>query len=255
MNDRLAADNLSAAIKTLYRVFEKYPLALKMDGSPYTIEEGDDRVFHRVALWNLTSEDLQKFAYRALTTWGTEDDFKHFLPRLLELMATDEEWLPNHEMMGGKLHYAEWLSWPEDEVSAIRSFLQAWWIDALSKPVQKFDSCDNLGPILGVFAQADIDLKPYIEAWRADQSLNSAFHLTLFYQQGIAPFVKPSGQIELSWWKQRESQKTQLMEWLFDARTIEFLEQKSKEPGIGLFAEEMRTAIEELQVLRNQNRN
>lgn len=118
---------LRAAIEQLYRVFARYPLNPNMDGSPIHAD---------LAKWNaqlaakllreLTEDDLVIFYFKVLTTWGEEKDFKHFLPRILELLTTFpmgwEEWVALD-----KLNYGHWSTWPETEQQAICDYLWAFW--------------------------------------------------------------------------------------------------------------------------------
>jgi hypothetical protein len=63
--------------------------------------------------WNATAE-----------TWGDWDDFKHFLPRLLELVSTGElaDYSPDmlFSSIGYQSHY-----WPDNERAAVRVYLDA----------------------------------------------------------------------------------------------------------------------------------
>ena len=61
-------------------------------------------------LRDLTDTDLKKYAFKALTTWGNADDFRHFLPRLFELEAVHPQrivGLVDPEILFGKLAYAQ----------------------------------------------------------------------------------------------------------------------------------------------------
>jgi hypothetical protein len=75
----------------------------------------------------LTWADLGIFAFKALTNFGDADDFRHFLPRLLELYVLDHSGAPHTLfMLFEKLNAATWTRWPGHEVAAIRRFIDAW---------------------------------------------------------------------------------------------------------------------------------
>ena len=65
-----------------------------------------------------------------MTTWGTEEDFKHFLPRLLELVTAEESItdVVDSEVLLGKLAYADWTHWPSEEQKAVNDYLNALWL-------------------------------------------------------------------------------------------------------------------------------
>ena len=52
------------------------------------------------------------------STWGMVDEFKHFLPRLLELTAMGAL-LTEGEIILGKLSQAGWQAWPADEQASL----------------------------------------------------------------------------------------------------------------------------------------
>lgn len=54
------------------------------------------------------------------------DDFKHLLPRLLELVV--QGYFSIYRNPGlGKLEQSRWLEWNKKEIEAVRSFVLAWW--------------------------------------------------------------------------------------------------------------------------------
>ena len=78
-------------------------------------------------LRELDAEDLGKYSLKAVTTWGDEYDFKHFLPRILELWDD----CVSHDMLFMKLQYLHWETWPPQEKDAIvvyfESILKSLW--------------------------------------------------------------------------------------------------------------------------------
>lgn len=124
------SEELKAAIEGLYDTFSSYPFSSTMEGCPCCVSEGDKSALHSKSLRELTEEDIQRYAYKAMTTWGEVEDFKHYLPRIFELASTTE-FIVDTFVVLGKLDYAHWKSWPRDEVTAIEKFLLAWWADAV----------------------------------------------------------------------------------------------------------------------------
>jgi hypothetical protein len=61
----------------------------------------------------LEVEDVQEYAAAALTTVGTVEDYKHFLPRLLDLSVGSAVVEP--EVIALKLKAADWLGWPQNQ--------------------------------------------------------------------------------------------------------------------------------------------
>ncbi|MGD1847982.1 MAG: hypothetical protein ACFB10_21525 [Salibacteraceae bacterium] len=116
---------LSAATKELYQAFEKYPFRLTT-GSPLTVSEKDKAILHSKPLRLLGDEELSRYAFKAMTTWGELNDFKHYLPRIFELAATRELGVATFVVLG-KLDHGEWKTWEPVEQETITNFLKAWW--------------------------------------------------------------------------------------------------------------------------------
>jgi hypothetical protein len=92
-------------------------------------------VTHR-ALRELTQDDLGLYAGKAMTTWGTVEDFKHFLPRLFELTAAFQALYEEYVVLN-KLDYGQWRSWPPAEIAAVERYLLALWdVVLVSEPWQ-----------------------------------------------------------------------------------------------------------------------
>lgn len=119
---------LSESIRQLYNCFLRYPLKAKIEGCPHCNLGNSESALHNKSLNDLTWDDLGVYPFKAMTTFGDVDDFKHFLPRILELLATD--FFNAHydtELILGKLNYGKWAEWPPEEQAAIRQFLDRWF--------------------------------------------------------------------------------------------------------------------------------
>src|SRR5262245_5581830 len=120
-------DALRRAIETLYEVFGCYGLKSKMDLCPDCELDAAEASLRTRPLQTLTWKDFGVYPFKAMTTFGDESDFKHFLPRLFELYALDREGARyGVATVFEKLDYAAWTSWPEPEAAAIRDAVRAW---------------------------------------------------------------------------------------------------------------------------------
>jgi hypothetical protein len=61
-------------IKTLYRVFSRYPRPTQLEGCPCCTNAERSRELSSVALHALSATGLGHYAFKALSTWGTLDD-------------------------------------------------------------------------------------------------------------------------------------------------------------------------------------
>jgi len=118
-------EELKIATEELYKTFKKYTFKLT-EGSPLTVSESDKLTLHSKQLRELEDEDISRYAFKAMTTWGDDNDFKHYLPRIFELAATRKLIVDTFVVLG-KLEYGNWTEWESQEISTINKFLHSWW--------------------------------------------------------------------------------------------------------------------------------
>lgn len=116
-------------IKKLYQVFRHYKADELHVFSPLNDVARmalETKNLQSKTLTELKGEQLAYFAFKTMTTWGSVDDFKHFLPRLLEL-APDEPVYLDLPALLRKLDYAHWQSWPLKEQAAVQDYFITYW--------------------------------------------------------------------------------------------------------------------------------
>tara|TARA_R110000868_G_scaffold411745_1_gene708515 strand:- start:7835 stop:8314 length:480 start_codon:yes stop_codon:yes gene_type:complete len=118
-------ERLKNNIEKLYRTFEKYRGNSTMNGSPNydDLDKWNKELFSK-PLRELDKDDLFRFTGKAMTTWGSANDYKHFLPRIFELTAElktpYEIWIAFD-----KINLAEFQNWAEEEQKVIHEFMIA----------------------------------------------------------------------------------------------------------------------------------
>jgi hypothetical protein len=171
--------SLDAAIENLYHVFLTYRLPPHIDGCPHCVNEADHALIHAAPLHELTSKHLGRYAFKAMSTWGGVNEFRHFLPRLFELMVTDDEFPTEPEVLAGKLTYAAWQTWPPAEQAAVRQFFQAWW-DATIASFALRQGAITASTAIRSIATAEEDLTWYLGRWTAPPTTAKRLHLAAF---------------------------------------------------------------------------
>jgi hypothetical protein len=165
---------LGAAVATLYSVFARYGLESHVEGCPCCVHDEDQVLIRSRPLRELTDDDLDKYARKAMTTWGDADDFRHFLPRLLELATGDPS--VEVEILLSKLLAARWWEWPQPEQDAVESVLWLGWNVGLTRDPSEFDADAWLcGARI-----AGVDISRYVEAWRTSTAPTAIDHLVEF---------------------------------------------------------------------------
>lgn len=107
-----------------YEAFAHYPQPQTLEASRLRDPEKLLTQLTAKPLRLLDVEDVQEYASAALTTVGAVADFKHFLPRLLDLAVGSAVIEP--EVIALKIKTADWLTWPKSEQRIIKDvFAQA----------------------------------------------------------------------------------------------------------------------------------
>ncbi|MDJ1504913.1 hypothetical protein [Xanthocytophaga agilis] len=123
-------EELQQAIESIYSTFSVYYARSAIDGCPCCVSDADQEAIHSKSLRQLSEDDLAKYTFKAMTTWGDTADFKHYLPRIFELLATTSFPVDTFIVLG-KLTYGDWRHWKKEEQDVLTRFLFAWWTDLI----------------------------------------------------------------------------------------------------------------------------
>jgi hypothetical protein len=250
--------NVEGAIANLYDTFAHYPLRPVVSGCPCCTTLSNNVLLHSKALDKLTAKDLSKYSFKALTTWGDENDFRYFLPRLLELITFDtNDELAYPEIVLGKLRYAGYQAWDAQEQQAVHMFLFAFWQYKLNElPCEQnlYSSTAECENWLCAVAQAEDVLQPYLQAWLTMPTVPPALHLAQFVNAnylGIASFR----QLNNPFWEERPEQVRQVITWLLESQTVTYLESTFFQNVDAIFSDSLALAVDLLTQLRSQTVN
>jgi len=202
----VTADEVTrAAIDGLYEAFATRPLRECTERCEHCATVEDERALHAAPLRQVGAEAMARYATRAMTTWGDERDFAHFLPRILEIVAQDS-W-PDAEVVLAKLRRAGWRTWPGAEQRAVERYLSALWTAAISTDHPVHDA----PAVLCAIAQAVDDVGPYLAAWQDDRSAVATGHLVAF---ALSEWQPRRRRLANGFWADRRAQEHQVIDWL-----------------------------------------
>lgn len=77
-------DALIEALETLHPLFARHRIGDLVEGCPCCVDPRDGRTLATTPMKELPDELVGRYAFSALYTWGTEEDFLHFLPVILD---------------------------------------------------------------------------------------------------------------------------------------------------------------------------
>lgn len=228
MNDFQAIETrVRGTIENLYSIFANYRLRPHVEGCPCCTSKNQQKKIHSKTLRELEPENLQDFAFKAMTTWGDVDDFKHFLPRLFEIQTFSPTWAMDSEVLFGKLDYGHWLTWPEAEQAAVESYLQAYWPFCLAK---KSDLGD-VGTWLCSIAQPVSDLTPYLKYWLENLDEEATWYLAGFIYYNHQEIVTKS-KLGNAFWDSCGERVKQIIDWLRNPETAKAFREAIAKNGL-----------------------
>ncbi len=126
---RIIGTPLEGKINDLYAAFSRYPrFSNQPRGCTHCVSIEEENEIKNIALRELTPDNFGHIAANICTeTWGDVEDFKHFLPRILELSVLGEFILPQRWMVAKTLHRYGWMDWPEEERGSVENLFHTLW--------------------------------------------------------------------------------------------------------------------------------
>lgn len=204
---------MTEIIEELYEAFRPYRLGTTIEGCDHCVSAEMSEELLATPLRMLTAEQLSQFSLKAMTTWGMEQDFKHFLPRLLELAFLDPSELDWLETLFGKLTLAKWQEWPTAERQVIEDYLAELWMATLAKP-RVYECDDSADSVLCAIGRTEIDLQPFLARWRDDRSQAALDHLCVFIQNNYGPMRKNPPRLCSAFWTFGSPAQSAVINWL-----------------------------------------
>ncbi len=223
---------LHQAIEDLYACFARYPLNPVMEGCPCCVSGADKEALHSKPLRELDGNDLSRYTFKALTTWGDTGDFKHYLPRIFELAATTSLPVDTFVVLG-KLDYAQWRTWPGEEQEAITRFLLAWYTNAV-----KNNTGFNIELFLGAYTLTG-EITPLLNRFTIsfeDQSFSNYVDLVYCHYNDLTGKKKDFKELD-------EAATQQLLTWINNNAPI-------LEEGFFYFAEQNEELAERISAVQ-----
>ncbi|MFE1592525.1 hypothetical protein [Nocardia sp. NPDC058705] len=116
---------LAGALIALDDAFAAVGPPVAVEACPCCRSPADYAVLLSKPRHQLTGIELGGYAFRVLGTVGSEADLRYLAGRILQLVHTGDAWMPEMEVVYGKLRRAGWRSWPQAD--AIADVLDTLW--------------------------------------------------------------------------------------------------------------------------------
>jgi len=191
--------HLQAALDAVYSAFSSYSRPKALEAAP---TRNPKRVLAQLSsrsLAELTSDDINGYMGWAMTTVGGVNDYKHFLPRILELAVQG----PAQSHMGGdpeslarKIVYGEFASWSVRERATIVTAYDAAWSQALRTSLEEEEAEDWLRGLILLGEPVQARLTAWLEtsAPLAGLHLAEAVCSEIFRRENAEPSFRPGNE-------------------------------------------------------------
>jgi hypothetical protein len=219
---------VTEAVQNLYETFARYPRPDVIESCPCGCTKPDATAhLTAVPLRNLRFAELLDYCFSAIMTQGSVNDFRYLLPRLLQGIA-EEQCGCNPEILFGKLSYAKWLTWPEDEIVAVRRYLRALWSKALNTfPLEEhLPAFFEIETMLASIARTGESLDWYLTTWSGTATEEADQHLIQFVTMYGGDFSNGRTFTE-AFWADCKPQAAALRRWLLRTDTLQRVTQSA----------------------------
>lgn len=149
---------LQESIDEVYGAFADVSKPQAIDGCPCCIEGKEIDRLLVTPLREISPKDLAPYASSAFLTVGSIADYLYFLPRILEISATDYTWWPDVEVTGRAIRSSVPDSWPLPR----RVALQRMFASVINDAIQTCEYYKIDGWICAI-ARSGFDVAPCLE--------------------------------------------------------------------------------------------
>jgi hypothetical protein len=215
------AGALWEALERAYRAFAGIATPRYLRAPPYRNGEQILRTLTSKPLRALAVEELGPYSGWAMTTVGFADEYRHFLPRILELATSDQTYIGfEPAIIASKLKYAGWMDWPAEQQAAVRGVFEAAFRSGMGLHP---DQDESAGSWLCGWACLDLPVEGLLAAWRLSSSLHAALQLAWFVMTE-ADGAGAGGALSGSFWEEVDPALCQAVgAWLMSRATSEQL--------------------------------
>lgn len=166
---------LEDIIQNAYRIFRKYKATIPLDAcTACCLTKNQESELVSLSVHNIPFELLYDYNTAAKTKKPSISEFKHFLPRFLELTAEFKFLHHSAELVLSRFHYYDKSEWTEEEKELMQDFGEAFFSQCLTiYPLPEFETIDS---ILIMLSETKINMDPLLLNWTNFQSKESILH-------------------------------------------------------------------------------
>ncbi len=193
----MSESEVTKAIEAAYAAFASYPRPKRMPGASNRDPEEILADIAETPLRDLTPAQIAFYARSAITTVGDGRDYKHFLPRILELTILEPSWPgPEKQVTAGKIVMADWANWPDGERRPVLAAFSEALRDSFSDPP---DILSDAPAWVCTLAILNADMEPLLDELSERTDSNALLHLAHLVRE--LPQLTSETRDEQVWWQ------------------------------------------------------
>ncbi len=175
---------LQNIVSKSYQVFKKYKATLPLDAcTACCLTENQEKELVYLSVHDIPFNLLYDYNTAAKTKKPSIQEFKHFLPRFLELTAEFKFLHHSAELVLSRFHYYEKGDWTDEEKELLQVFGEEYFSKCLTiYPLPELESIDS---ILIMLWETKIDFKPLLTNWANLQTQESILHFNDLVLRGF----------------------------------------------------------------------
>ena len=193
---------LKDSIDSLYAAFGDVPKPKKIDACPCCVEDKNLCTLLTKPLRELTPDDLSSYASSAFLTAGDVPDYLYFLPRILDISATNGFWWPAPEVTGRAISNTVPRTWSPKHLTAIHDFLHS----LIGSLLEREDSGSDINSWICAIGKMGLDTRPYLS-----QLEKSPAHVLAYYEENANRLTRRK--LSNSFWEPPNDAYDQVVDW------------------------------------------
>ncbi|GAA4044959.1 hypothetical protein GCM10022409_33790 [Hymenobacter glaciei] len=172
---------LQEIISAAYEMFAPYTVGPTLDVcKACCVSDAEEQELLRTPLRTISAATLDAGYFSSAHSGSRREhlELKHFLPRLLELVAQFEFPVHSTEITFSRLELHRSTEWPASERALLQNFAEAFFAECLGQ--YPLPNSTSLTELLIMFGLGRFDVAALLAAWASARSQSSALHISDF---------------------------------------------------------------------------
>jgi len=200
--------------EALYLTFSEFQPPRKIKGCECCISEESLKVLATKRLVEITPDEIETYAYSALKTVGSIDDFMYLFPRIFELLMKGELKWVDPEVIYGTMVKANFSQWDKRKKDLIVGLSRKKYLKLLKSEKDNLE----VDSWLCAISQIETDISFYLEKMEQPEYHRTLFNFIERNMQSIF-----SGKMNNSFWHDCLDQEKVLLSWMRQGKVAEYL--------------------------------